>query len=49
VVSAGTQATISATRRTQSLTAGRYRLEAAVLPASGPPGIATSRTFTVVR
>jgi hypothetical protein len=36
-------------RRTRSLTAGRYRLDAAVLPASGPPGIATSRPFTVVR
>jgi hypothetical protein len=36
-------------RRVRSLTAGRYRLDAAVVPESGPPGIATSRAFTVVR
>ena len=35
-------------RRSRSLTAGRYRLDAAILPGSGPPGSVTSRRFTIV-
>jgi hypothetical protein len=36
-------------RRTRALTAGRYRLDAAIVPAAGPLGIAASRVFSVVR
>jgi hypothetical protein len=35
--------------RTRALTAGRYRLDAAVLPASAAPGVTMARAFTVVR
>lgn len=35
--------------RTRALTAGRYRLDAAVLPVSGAPAVTVARAFTVVR